>query len=223
MQKSFYLILFSLFLQFSLFSQNNTVTGYLVDHLNSLPVVNASISIVNAKDSLLQGFSRTDHNGFYSISGIDTGNMTIYYSYPGFLINSEDFSVTGKNAQLKRDTASLYKQDLLLNEVTIIDQSTIKIKGDTIEFKADSFAVSKNANAEDLLKKLPGVQVNSKGEITAMGERVQKVYVDGEEFFGEDPTIATKNIQAKAIDKVQVYDQKSEQATLTGLDDGQKM
>jgi len=223
MQKAFYLILFTFILQLTLQGQNNTISGYLKDQLNSLPVANASISIVRDRDSLLMGFSRTDYKGYYSISGVDTGKMNIFYSYPGFLINSDEITVAGKNSKIFRDTAILYKQDMLLNEVTIIDQSTIKIKGDTIEFKADSFKVSKNANAEDLLKKLPGIQVNSKGEIKAMGETVQKVYVDGDEFFGTDPTIATKNIQAKAVDKVQVFDQKSEQSQLTGLDDGQKM
>jgi hypothetical protein len=82
--------------------------------------------------------------------------------------------------------------------------------------------VQPNASVEDLLKKLPGLTVNSKGEITAQGEKVEKVLVDGEEFFGDDPTIATQNIRADAVDKVQVLDKKSDQATFTGIDDGQK-
>ena len=77
-------------------------------------------------------------------------------------------------------------------------------------------------SVEDLLKKLSGLQVNSKGEITAFGEKVEKVFVDGEEFFGDDPTIATRNIQAKAIDKVQVFDKTSQMEELTGIADGEK-
>ncbi|HEX4374272.1 MAG TPA: outer membrane beta-barrel protein, partial [Puia sp.] len=87
---------------------------------------------------------------------------------------------------------------------------------------ADSFKVQPNATIEDLLKKLPGIQVDKNGQITAQGETVQKVLVDGEEFFGDDPTLVTKNLRADMVDKVQVYDKKSDQAAFTGIDDGQK-
>ncbi|HSC38170.1 MAG TPA: outer membrane beta-barrel protein, partial [Chitinophagaceae bacterium] len=84
------------------------------------------------------------------------------------------------------------------------------------------FKVKEGATVDELLKKLPGIQVNSKGEITAQGEKVQKVLVDGEEFFGDDPTLVTQNLRADMVDKVQVYDKKSDQAAFTGIDDGQK-
>jgi len=108
----------------------------------------------------------------------------------------------------------------LLNAVVIRSAGSIRIKGDTTEFVADSFHVKDGATVEELLKKLPGFQVNSKGEITAQGQRVGKVLVDGEEFFGDDPTMATQNISAKAVDKVQVYDTKTEQQNLTGISTG---
>ncbi|MFL5809019.1 MAG: outer membrane beta-barrel protein, partial [Flavisolibacter sp.] len=95
-----------------------------------------------------------------------------------------------------------------------------RIKGDTTEFIADSFHVREGATVEELLKKLPGIQVNSKGEITAQGQKVGKVLVDGEEFFGDDPTMATQNIGARAVDKVQVYDTKTDQQNLTGISTG---
>jgi hypothetical protein len=100
--------------------------------------------------------------------------------------------------------------------------SAIKIKGDTTEFTADSFHVQANATVEELLKKLPGIQVDKNGKITAQGETVQKVLVDGEEFFGDDPTLVTQNLRADMIDKVQVFDKKSDQAAFTGIDDGEK-
>ena len=96
------------------------------------------------------------------------------------------------------------------------------MKGDTTEYTADSFKVRPGASVEEMLRKLPGLQVDKDGKITAQGETVQKVLVDGEEFFGDDPTLATKNLQADAIDKVQVFDKKSDQATFTGIDDGEK-
>ena len=96
----------------------------------------------------------------------------------------------------------------------------MKIKGDTTIFTADSFKVGPNANVEELLKKLPGIQVDKDGKIKAMGETVEKVLVDGEEFFGDDPGMAVKNLRADAVKEVQVYDKKSDQAEFTGIDDG---
>ena len=118
---------------------------------------------------------------------------------------------------------SLILKAKLLEEVVIKQKiSAIKIKGDTTEFTADSFHVQANATVEDLLKKLPGIQVDKNGKITAQGETVQKVLVDGEEFFGDDPTLVTQNLRADMIDKVQVFDKKSDQAAFTGIDDGEK-
>jgi hypothetical protein len=106
----------------------------------------------------------------------------------------------------------------LLKEVIVRSGSAIRIKGDTTEFTADSFVSKRRCHGgRPLLKKLPGFQVNSKGEITAQGKRVEKVLVDGEEFFGDDPTMATQNLGAKAVDKVQLFDSKSEQQQLTGI------
>jgi len=218
-----YLIFACLFIHFALIAQNNSLEGRIYDQLNHNPVVNASISVVSAEDSLLRAYTRSDLKGYYNISDLDTGWVNVYYYYPGFLINMETVHLTSVQKLFQIDTLELIKQDQMLGEVTILDAGKIKIKGDTIQFTADSFKVSANATAEDLLKKLPGLQVNSKGVITAMGQEVKKVFVDGEEFFGSDPTIATKNIQAKAIDKVQVFDKKSDAAEMTGIEDGEKI
>ena len=98
----------------------------------------------------------------------------------------------------------------------------MRMKGDTLEYAADSFHVREGASVEDLLKILPGIQVDKSGNITAQGEQVKKVLVDGEEFFGDDPTVATQNLQADAVKSVQVFDKKSDQAEFTGIDDGNK-
>src|SRR5690606_13758002 len=97
-----------------------------------------------------------------------------------------------------------------------------KIKGDTTEYNAAAFVIQPNAKVEDLLKQFPGIQVDKDGKITAQGQTVTKVLVDGEEFFGDDPTLVTKNLRADMVDKVQLYDKKSDQAAFTGIDDGVK-
>jgi len=106
--------------------------------------------------------------------------------------------------------------------VIVTDAAPVKINGDTISFKVDAFKSKPNATVEDVLKKLPGIQVQKDGTVTAMGETVQKVYVDGKEFFGNDPKMATKNITADMVDQIQVFDDMSEQAKFTKIDDGSK-
>src|SRR5690606_37952689 len=110
----------------------------------------------------------------------------------------------------------------LLKDVVITGRNAIVIKGDTIEYDASKYTIQPNSKVEDLLMQLPGIQVDKDGKITAQGETVQKVLVDGEEFFVDDPTLVTKNIRGDMVDKVQLYDKKSDQATFTGIDDGEK-
>jgi hypothetical protein len=111
----------------------------------------------------------------------------------------------------------------LLEDVVVRQKiAAMRMRGDTLEYRADSFRVREGATVEEMLKILPGIQVDKAGNITAQGERVQKVLVDGEEFFGNDPTVATQNLQADAVEKVQVFDKKSEQSEFTGIDDGER-
>jgi hypothetical protein len=110
----------------------------------------------------------------------------------------------------------------ILSEIVIKDQVPMKMNGDTLAYKAEAFKTKPGASVEDLLKRLPGVQVDKNGVIRAQGEQVQKVYVDGKEFFSNDPKIATKNLSADMIDQVQLYNDQSEQAKFTGFDDGSR-
>jgi hypothetical protein len=109
----------------------------------------------------------------------------------------------------------------MLQEV-VVSAPPISVKKDTVEFNASAFKTKPNSNAEDLLKKIPGVQVDKDGNVKAQGEDVQKVYVDGKEFFGTDPKLATKNITADMIESVQVFDDMSDQAKFTKIDDGSR-
>ena len=177
-----------------------------------------SFHFLYKKDSSLAKFSRSDKNGQFTIPNVDSGKYILLVTYPRFADYVDEVTVNGKDVDL--GLISLTQTSILLKEVIVRSGQAIRIKGDTTEFTADSFAVKEGATVEDLLKKLPGFQVNSKGEITAQGQRVQKVLVDGEEFFGDDPTMATQNISAKAVDKVQVFDTKSEQQQLTGISTG---
>ena len=214
--------LFTILIFFSINAgaQNAVVSGAVNDTAQKKSVQNAVVALLTAKDSVLYTFTRTDANGKYLFPNIKPGNYVLLTTHPYFgdVIQTVEIS----SADTKIATISLTSKSKLLEEVIIKSGSPIKIKGDTTVYTADSFKVRAGANVEELLKKLPGIQVDKDGKITAMGEQVKKVLVDGEEFFGDDPGIATKNLRADIVKEVEVFDKKSDQATFTGIDDGVK-
>jgi hypothetical protein len=202
-------------------AQETTVRGTVTDTANSKQLQYAAISLIKLPDSTLLKFTRTDKNGNFVLSPLPAGKFLVMISYPSFADYVDAIELeTGK--QLELGKINLINKSTLLKEIVIQQNNAMKIKGDTTEFTADSFHVKVNATAEDLLKVLPGIQVDKNGKIIAQGQEVQKVLVDGEEFFSDDPTVATRNIRADAVDKVQVFDKKSDQAAFTGIDDGEK-
>ncbi len=217
MKKKLLLFILPLFSSFYLIAQAPAITGTLKDSVENKSLENAVISVLRTKDTTLVSFTRADKAGHFQLNKIDTGNYLLLITYPRFADYLEPISVMGVT---NLNNVFLTPKSKLLDEVVIRTGSAIRIKGDTTEFVADSFKVKEGATVEDLLKKLPGFTVNSKGEIVAQGKRVDKVLVDGEEFFGDDPTMATQNLSAKAVDKVQVFETKTEQQQLTGMSTG---
>jgi len=222
----FTITLLSIFLLFSLHlsAQNAySVKGAIVDTAENAKLVNASISVLNAKDSTLVTFTRAVANGAFTINNLHKGKFILLVSYPTYADYVEQFSLDSANTSRDFGKLNMLLKAKLLRDVIIRGtRSAMKIKGDTTEYNAGAFKVQPNAKVEDLLKQLPGIEVDKDGKITAQGQTVNKVLVDGEEFFGDDPTLVTKNIRADMVDKVQLYDKKSDQATFTGIDDGQK-
>ena len=215
--RNYLLAFLALLMGYSANSQT-TLQGKIIDTSGKKNLQFAVVSLLK-KDSSLIAFTRTDKEGDFLISRVDTGHSILLITYPGFADFAEEIYVK-KPERNELGSFAVTPKARLLDAVIIRSAGAIRIKGDTTEFVADSFHVREGATVEELLKKLPGFQVNSKGEIKAQGQRVQKVLVDGEEFFGDDPTMATKNLSAKSVDKVQVYDSKSEQQNLTGISSG---
>lgn len=184
--------------------------------LDNPKLKNASITLSNARDSILYKFTRSKNDGSFSINGIVPGKYVLIISHPDYADYSDIIEL--KEEENSLDFVLLSKAHLL--ETVIIRGSPIRMKGDTLMFMADSFKVHEGANVEDLLKQLPGFQVNAKGEIKANGQSITKVLVDGDEFFGDDPTLATRNLLAKSVKEVQVFDKTSDQAAFTGVNDG---
>eukprot|EP01132_Coremiostelium_polycephalum_P017488 gene17488-20931_t len=201
----------------------HSIKGFVVDTLYTTRLVNSSVSVLNAKDSTLVKFTRVGENGAFNIPGIPAGKFILLVTYPGYADYVEKFNLDSLHKEKDFGKVNLILMAKLLSEVLIKGTAgAIKIKGDTTEFNASGFTIQPNSKVEDLLKQLPGIQVDKDGKITAQGQKVNKVLVDGEEFFGDDPTLVTKNIRGDMVDKVQLYDKKSDQATFTGIDDGVK-
>ncbi|WP_433901630.1 TonB-dependent receptor [Sphingobacterium puteale] len=194
-----------------------SIKGKILDKADNKPLTNASVILLN-RDSVLRYFNRANEEGKFQIKNIKPGSYIILATYPKFELYSDTIDVRDQDIDL--NDIKINSQRNVLEEVIITRRLPITLKGDTIEYDAASFATEKNAKLEDLFRRLPGFTVSGDGNITAQGKTVQKVFIDGEEFFGYDPKIAIRNVRADAVDKVQLYEKKSEEAELSGIDDG---
>ncbi len=203
------------------FAQPYIVKGSVTDTLNNTPLPMASVVLIRTSDSVIAAHTRTRADGTFQASVSKPGKYFLRITFPSFADYIDALNIK-KATTILGDLPMVSKSHLLKEFVLTQQIAAIKIKGDTTEYMADSFKVKEGATVEDLLKKLPGIQVDKNGQIVAQGETVQKVLVDGEEFFSDDPKVVTRGLQADAVSKVQVYDKKSDQADFTGIDDGQK-
>lgn len=195
------------------------LSGVLKDTLDLKGVPFASVSLIKQSDSVLHAFTRSDASGNFSFQNLPSDHYILLIVQNKYLDYLEKVNL---DATKKLGTIALTQKGKFLQEVTITAKNAVVMRGDTLEYLADSFKVRQGAVVEDLIKALPGMSVDKDGKITSQGQQVQKVLVDGEEFFGDDPTVATRNLQARVVEKVQVFDQKSDQAAFTGFDDGQE-
>ena len=203
-------------------SQSASIRGIVTDTVEKKLLFNGAVVLLRKTDSVMVCFRRSAANGEFVLPNLPAGKFLLMVSFPAYADYLDEIELKDSASSLDLGRVMMTLKSQLLQAVVVSGTQAIRLKGDTTEFKADSFKVQANASVEDLLKKLPGIQVDKNGKITAQGEAVQKVLVDGEEFFGDDPTLVTKNLRADMVDKVQVYDKKSDQAAFTGIDDGQK-
>lgn len=197
------------------------ITGSVVDSTNDSYLEYTSISAIRSSDSLLISFTRADEEGKFALSVPQSGDYMLLISHPEFATYLHDITVPNKD--FDAGALALISKSLLLEEFVFTENRAIIIKGDTTEYSADSFKVREFANVDELLKRLPGLEIDNKGNITAHGEKVQRMLVDGDEFFSDDPAVLSKMLRASAVDKVQVFDGKTEDAQFTGVDDGERI
>ncbi|MEZ4911114.1 MAG: outer membrane beta-barrel protein [Saprospiraceae bacterium] len=205
----------------SLFGQKAEITGTILDAETSQPLIGAVIMLVQEKDSIMVSYGVSDSDGKFIISDLKKGDYNVQITYVGYAMIQKNLQIEDPKKDISLGNILLFQEGKLLDQVTIsAEYIPIKITKDTMEFNADAFKTQPNAVVEDLLKKLPGVEVGSDGAITVKGEEVKAITVDGKDFFGKDPKLATKNLPADAVKKVQIFEKKSKSAEFTGINDG---
>lgn len=221
MQKIYLLIVSCFLYTFSLAQKNGVVKGIAFDTLSKQPVLSATVTLLQKKDSSLVSFTMTDNKGQFEISGLANGEYRLLTTHVNYHNASRFFTIDDMHKQVNLGNIIMNDLTRVLSEVIVTAEAPpVTLIDDTVQYNAGSFKTIPNATVEQLLKKMPGIKIEKDGTVKAQGQEVKKVLVDGKEFFGNDPKIATRNLPADAVDKVQVYDKMSDQAQLTGFDDG---
>ncbi|MFC6999830.1 TonB-dependent receptor [Rufibacter roseus] len=214
--KKISLLFFLFFLSFLGYSQTGSINGQAVGE--GSPLISATVSLLNARDSSVVNGVSTDVEGQFRFPAVRNGQYLVKITYLGFNDLIKRVEVAG--APVNLGTLALTSGATTLKEVEVVGRAATAItRGDTTELNAAAFKVNRDANAENLIQKMPGITVQN-GEVQAQGERVQRVLVDGKEFFGEDPNAVLKNLPAEVIQKIQVFDRQSDQSQFTGFSDG---
>jgi hypothetical protein len=201
------------------FGQGISLKGRLTDKADKTVIAGATVELRSQKDSSFTKLLVTDNKGEFNFTDLEPATYIVKISPSGYEKIEQKIALQASNKDAIPFSVNRLAKEL--ENVTIISKAPpVKQKGDTSEFSASQFKVNPDATAEDMIKKLPGLTVAKDGTVTAMGEQVKKVTVDGRDFFGDDATAALKNLPADVIDKIQIFDKLSDQAQLTGFDDG---
>lgn len=201
---------------------SGSISGKLVEKDSGSPVSMANIRVLQKVDSSFVIGKASSEKGLFTIP-VKNGNYIVHISYIGYHDVFRDVAVTSASPKVQLGNIDLIDDNILLSEAIVTAKAPeIVVKGDTLEYNADSYKVTESAVVEDLLKKMPGVEIDSDGKITVNGKEIKKILVDGEEFFSDDPKVASKNLPAKMVEKLQVVERRSEMAQMTGFDDGEE-
>ena len=208
-------------LVFTAFAQNRgQISGKVIDAELKEPIQEANVRILQQKDSTFVNGVATNSKGDFSIK-LPYGSYIVQVTYIGNSDAFKDVTINNGTPNANIGTIELGADNIMLDALVATAKAVeIVVKGDTVEYNADSYKVTESAVLEDLFKKMPGVEIDADGKITVNGRAVNKIMVDGEEFFSSDPKVASKNLPAKMVDKIQVHDRRSDMAMMTGFDDG---
>ena len=202
-------------------SKAGTIKGKLTDSISMQSLKDATVTILDRNDSSVLTFGISKVDGNFTVENIPFGTHLLLITFQGYKEIEKEFMVSKDLPIYSIGNLFMLPLPKELAGVTV-KTPPITIKGDTTEFNAEQFKTKPNSTAEDLLKKLPGIEVSKDGTVKAQGEDVKRVLVDGKRFFGDDPKMATRNLPTDVIDKIQVFDAQSDQSAFSGFDDGNR-
>lgn len=198
-----------------------SIKGKLSDPADNKPLAGATLALTSVKDSLSIHKTVSDNTGAFRFQGIPLDSFFLKVSFIGYEDYKQIVAVSDSLPDVDLKAVFVPKTTVQLGGVTVISKAAPVIqKGDTTQFSAGQYKVNPDATTEDLIKKMPGITVDRDGTVTAQGEQVKKVTIDGKDFFGDDASAALRNMPSEIVDKIQVFDRLSDQAQLTGIDDG---
>lgn len=199
-------------------SQTFSISGKIVDKSNREPLIGGYIYLDKIEDGTqFNAISETD--GTFVITGLSKGNYQLRGTYIGYQEVTKTVKITSRNVNLGVISFDFESKNLSMIEVVTLQQRAV-LSGDTTQYNAQAYVANPDANAEDLLQKMPGFTMGTDGKVAAQGETISQVLVDGKPFFGDDPATTLKNMPAEIISKIQVFDDESEESKATGFSDG---
>jgi uncharacterized membrane protein YgcG len=200
---------------------SQSIKGKLLDLVDNKPLAGASLTLTSLKDSTQIKYGLADSTGSFVFQDLPIDSFFFKVSFTGYEPYRQIVATNDSTPVVDLATLFIPKSTVQLNDVTVTARTPpTQQKGDTIQYNASQFKVNPDATVEDLVKKAPGITVDRDGTVTAQGEQVRKVTIDGRDFFGDDASAALRNLPADVVDKIQVFDRLSDQAQLTGVDDG---
>ncbi len=216
MKNAFALLLLCLLVS-SAFAQNK-IDGFILDTDDNSPLAGAVIKLIPVADSAQWQGIAADDSGRFEFANLSKGLYRLQFNYIGYTLKEQQVFVNDADKHLGK--VNMAKNSTTLKEVNVVENAVrVEQKNDTTEYNAASYKTNKDANVEDLVTKMPGI-TNENGTIKAQGEQVKKVLIDGKEYFGDDAALAMKNLPGDIVDRVQIFDQMSDQSFFTGFDDG---
>ena len=204
-------------------STHAAIVKGIVKDADGQPLPGVAIQLVSLPDSVRAGYQMTGVDGDFNFKNLKPGKYRFLVEMTGMENIDKDIDIKTNDQTIDLENLKLTESAVMLKEAVVTGvRAAVVAKQDTIEFNADSYHTAPNGTVNDLLKKLPGVEIGSDGSITSNGKTIKKILVDGKEFFGEDTQMATKNLPSNMVNKIQVVDRKSDLARLTGIDDGEE-
>lgn len=199
-----------------------TVTGTVLDGGDKSPVMQATVQILSLKDSTMIKGNVSDLDGNFALS-VRPGKYLLKISYIGYTTFFRQIEMTRNKPRLNVGNIELQADAIMLGEAVVVAQAPeVTAAEDTLVYNSSAYRVPEGSALEELVKKLPGAEVDENGKITINGKEIKKIMIDGKEFFADDPNIAMKNLPVNIIDKVRAYDKQSDLARATGIDDGEE-